>query len=337
MLHILDDFRHTLDTAMIDAIHKRVVLYGWGYTGRFLKWYAEYYHSIKVDFIISTDMRGSQSYEEEIFRPTLLQFGYKDAQGAVLWLAEPLDDKLEAELKAEGYEKGKHLVEFYGLIYGDDVTWPDNESKDVYTRHKTGKRDIQFLEWLEWKYGCNFVTAIESSNFKVAKEHGASFRGFSQKEIFPILDHCHVVPTPDDAIFDFGCGKGGALVSFLDYAFVHGGGIEYEPGTYRVLVDNVKKLGLDDRLQLIQGDAASLTTELDAYNWFYFFDPFDMTIYSKCIEAICDSVKREERKVHVIAINPHFHEMIEGTGVLRLVNQFTIATRQRVVNIYENV
>ena len=116
-----------------------------------------------------------------------------------------------------------------------------------------------------------------------------------------------------------------------------GGGIEFEPGVYRVLVDNIKKLGLDDKLQLIQGDAASLTTELDAYNWFYFFDPFDATIYSKCIEAICDSVKRKNRKVHVIAINPRFHEMIEKTGVLRLVNQFTIATRQRVVNIYENV
>lgn len=337
MLHILDDFRHTLDAAMIDAIHKRVVLYGWGYTGRFLKWYAEYYHSIKVDFIISTDMRGSQSYEEEIFRPQFLTFDYQDAHDAILWLAEPLDEHLAAELKAAGYEKGKNLVDFYGLIYGDDVTWPDNESEDVFTRHKTGKRDIQFLEWLEWKYGCNFVTAVERSNFTVAKAHGAPYRGATQKEIFPILDHCHVMLTEQDAVFDFGCGKGGALVSFLDYTFVRGGGIEFEPGVYRVLVDNMKKLGLDDKLQLIQGDAASLTTELDAYNWFYFFDPFDLTIYSKCIEAICDSAKRKARKVHVIAINPKFYEMIEGTGVLRLTNQFTIATRQKVVNIYENV
>lgn len=223
MLHILDDFRHTLDAAMIDAIHKRVVLYGWGYTGRFLKWYAEYYHSIQADFIISTDMRGSQSYEEEIFRPQFLTFDYQDAHDAVLWLAEPLDEHLAAELKAAGYEKGKNLVDFYGLIYGDDVTWPENENEDVFTRHKTGKRDIQFLEWLEWKYGCNFVTAVEKSNFTVAKAHGAPYRGATQKEIFPILDHCHVMPTEQDAVFDFGCGKGGALVSFLDYTFVRGG------------------------------------------------------------------------------------------------------------------
>ena len=119
---------------MIDAIHKRVVLYGWGYTGRFLKWYAEYYHSIQADFIISTDMRGSQSYEEEIFRPQFLTFDYQDAHDAVLWLAEPLDEHLAAELKAAGYEKGKNLVDFYSLIYGDDVTWPENETEDVFTR-----------------------------------------------------------------------------------------------------------------------------------------------------------------------------------------------------------
>ncbi len=322
---------------MIDAIHKRVVLYGWGYTGRFLKWYAEYYHSIKVDFIISTDMTRSKSFEEEIFRPSVLKYNYNDVHDAVLWLAEPLNDKLEEELKAEGYEKGKNLVDFYGLIYGDDIVWADNDTADVFIRHKTGKKDIQFLEWLEWKYGCNFVTAIESSNLTVAKEHGASYRVFTQKEVFPILDHCHVMPKNGDAIFDFGCGKGGALVSFLDYAFVRGGGIEFEPGIYRVLVDNMKRLGLDDRLQLIQGDAASLTTELDVYNWLYFYAPFDGTIYSKCIKAICDSLKRNRRKVHVIDVNPRYHEMIEGTGMLRLVNQFTIATRQRVVNIYENV
>lgn len=58
MLHILDDFRHTLDAAMIDAIHKRVVLYGWGYTGRFLKWYAEYYHSIQYNgTLVKTKIR----------------------------------------------------------------------------------------------------------------------------------------------------------------------------------------------------------------------------------------------------------------------------------------
>ena len=72
MLRILEDFRKTLSNAMLPAMHRRVILYGYGYTGRFLKWYAEYYHNIKVDYIISCDMRTSQSYEEEIFRPSLL-------------------------------------------------------------------------------------------------------------------------------------------------------------------------------------------------------------------------------------------------------------------------
>lgn len=53
MLKCLDAFRKILDDMMLEAMHKRIILYGYGYTGRFLKWYAQYYHSINVDYIIT--------------------------------------------------------------------------------------------------------------------------------------------------------------------------------------------------------------------------------------------------------------------------------------------
>ena len=56
MLELFDEFRNALDNAMLCAMHSRIVLYGYGYTGKFLKWYADYYHSIKVDYIVSLDM-----------------------------------------------------------------------------------------------------------------------------------------------------------------------------------------------------------------------------------------------------------------------------------------
>lgn len=50
MLKCLDAFRKILDDMMLEAMHKRIILYGYGYTGRFLKWYAQYYHSINPGF-----------------------------------------------------------------------------------------------------------------------------------------------------------------------------------------------------------------------------------------------------------------------------------------------
>ena len=48
----IDEFREILDEIMIKALHRRVILYGYeSYTGRILKWYAEYYHDIRLSLI----------------------------------------------------------------------------------------------------------------------------------------------------------------------------------------------------------------------------------------------------------------------------------------------
>ena len=152
------------------------------------------------------------------------------------------------------------------------------------------------------------------------------------------MDRCHCVPDIDDGIFDYGCGKGSALVSFLDYGFKRVGGVEYEPKIYDVLVDNMRKLGIEtgENIELICGNAQNLNTELDKYNWFYFFLPFDNYIFENCIKAICDSYRRKRRKIHIISISPFSWQCIENSGVFRLINQFTVDMRQRVVNIYTN-
>lgn len=72
MLKCLDAFRKILDDMMLEAMHKRIILYGYGYTGRFLKWYAQYYHSINVDYIITLDPSFSRPYDQELFQKTLI-------------------------------------------------------------------------------------------------------------------------------------------------------------------------------------------------------------------------------------------------------------------------
>lgn len=337
MLKVLDEFRIKLDDIMLQAMHKRVILFGYGYTGRFLRWYARYYHSIEVDYIVSMDMTRGQAYDQEIFRKSLFDFYYKDVKNAIVWLAEPADEEIITLMKKHGYIFNKTYFDFYGAIYGDDVYWPDEDANvDIIKKRKCGKRDIQFLEWLEWKFGCNFLTAIEGNNLKVAGKHGTAYRVTTQKEIFPMLDRCHCIPGIDDAIFDYGCGKGGAMVSFLDYGFTRVGGVEYEPSIYETLKDNIEKLGLESKVELLYGDAGELTDVLDKYNWFYFFYPFDNYIFEKCMMAICDSYKRKTRKIYIISLDPFNYESVEKSGVFRLTNQFTIDTRQRVVDVFES-
>lgn len=336
MLIIFDEFRRKLDDIMVKCIHDRILLYGYGYSGRFIKWYAEYYHNIIVDHIISTDMTGSQAYDKEIFRPSLFNFNYKDVSKCIIWVTEPLTEDIRKIFQKEGYVENKTYYDFCEHIYGNQQYNTTPQSENIFEKFKYGKRDIQFLEWLELKYNCNFVTAIDGQNFIVAGEHGASYRCSSQKEIFPVLDKCHCIPKVNDAIFDFGCGKGGAMISFLDYGFEKVGGVEYEPAIFDILKDNQQKLGLTNNIfEIFQDDAANLTYVLDTYNYFYFFQPFDNYIYQKCIDNICSSYKRIQRKIRIISLNPICHNYIEQTGIFRLTNQFTIDTRQRVVDIYE--
>ena len=248
----------------------------------------------------------------------------------------PMTEELRTSLEEKGYRKGETYFDFYEAIYGTDIYGQNEAGVDIFRKKKEGRRDIQFLEWLEWKYGCNFVTRIKHEFLEVAKEHGEGYGCTTQKEIFPILDHCHCVPSEEDAIFDYGCGKGGALVSFLDYGFRHVGGIEYEPKIYEVLKENMERLGIKEEAQLLYGDAGELTVELDGYNWFYFYIPFDSYIFEKCIRAICESYKRKNRKIRILSISPYSHAFIENTGIFRLTNQFTIDTRQRVVDVFES-
>ena len=347
MLAVLKEFRDKLDEIMLKCMHDRIALYGYdSYTGRFLKWYAEYYHGIEVDWLISEDMSVGRGYDREIFRPSVFDFAYKDIKNAILWLAKPLTKDIKMNSgggyshnnerpEKWGYKKNKTYFDFYEAIYGEDAYASADIQADAFHRKKTGRRDIQFLEWLEWKYGCNFLVPISKEDFEVVDENGHRYSCSTQKEIFPMLDHCHVHPSENDGIFDFGCGKGGAMVTFLDYGFSKVGGVEYETKTWYVAKDNFSALGIDG-VELIRGDARAVTSNLDGYNWFYFFFPFDREVFEIVINNIKESYLRHKRKIHLIYFTAMKHDFIEQTGIFRLTNQFTVDSRQRVVGIFES-
>ena len=54
------------------------------------------------------------------------------------------------------------------------------------------------------------------------------------------------------------------------------------------------------------------------------------------INNIKDSFIRKNRKIHIIYFTAMEYHFIEETGIFRLVNQFTVDSRQRVVGIFES-
>ena len=324
MLKVLDEFRQKLDDIMHRCMDKRIVLYGYGYSGKFIGWYGEYYHSIKPDYIITQDWSSNIPYEFELYRESLFDFGYKDVKDAVVWLCVPETEEIRDRLESHGYVKNETYYDFCELIYDD-------------TGRKGDANNVQFLRWLEEKYGCDFVTVIPQEQFKQKMEDTCGYVGSTQKELFPLLDKCHV--CREDAIFDFGCGKGSAMVSFMDYGFKKVGGVEYQDNIYEILIHNLKRLGFDDELRsgqisCIHGDAAKLDVEIDDYNWFFFFDPFSGKLFERVIQVICKSLERIPRRIRIIYINPRCHDAIENTGKFDLTNRVGIMTRQRVVQVY---
>ncbi len=332
MLHCLDKFRKQLDDVMLKAFGRRIILYGYGRTGRFLEWYADYYHSLKPDFIITSDWSDAMPYSLPYFRDSLFEFNYRDVKNSIVWLALPGNEEAKKICERQGFE----YYDFGNMIYGDRLIEEEDQTKNIFTKKKTGVHDVQFMEYMECFYDCNFVTSV---NKDYLQEGSFSYCITTQAEIFPILDKCHTNITADDAIFDFGCGKGGAILTFLDYGFMNAGGVEYSVQLYHEAVSNFQKNPLETdrgkgKVELIHNDAAKVTKELDKYNWFYFFDPFDKSIFEPVISNICDSYRRKPRKINLISINPRFYDVIESCGIFVLVNQFCASTRQKVVNIY---
>jgi|SRR5260370_19691020 len=128
--------------------------------------------------------------------------------------------------------------------------------------------------------------------------------------------------TSDDALLDFGCGKGGALVTFSKYPFRKLGGIELSSQLYTIAQNNMARLKLA-HVELFCCDAAEFTA-LDDYTYLYFFNPFSSAVMEPVIRNVIASLQSRPRKLTIIYKNPVCHDIIMKTGVFVKTAEFSL-------------
>lgn len=114
--------------------------------------------------------------------------------------------------------------------------------------------------------------------------------------------------TTQDSIIDFGCGKGGTLITLAKYPFSKITGVELSAKLIDIARRNLRKLWIDN-VNIEFGDATGFTA-LDDYTYFYFFNPFPCPVMQSVIENIEKSLARKPRKVTIIYLNPECHDVV---------------------------
>ena len=111
-----------------------------------------------------------------------------------------------------------------------------------------------------------------------------------------------------DRLVDFGCGKGRVLFYVNQRFGCEVCGIEVDESLYEAALDNrsfynTRFRGSHDSIEIINGKAEEYEIRPED-NIFYFFNPFEINIYSQVLEHIIASVNEHPRRVLILMYYP---------------------------------
>ena len=120
----------------------------------------------------------------------------------------------------------------------------------------------------------------------------------------------------NDNIVDFGCGKGRVLVVAAFYGFKKITGIDFAGSLCReaeLNIEKIKPLFSETNFEIICDDVVNYSVE-DETNVFFFFNPFDEVVMLQIVKNILSSLKKNERKVYIVYVNPLHKEIFLSAG-----------------------
>ena len=115
-----------------------------------------------------------------------------------------------------------------------------------------------------------------------------------------------------DAVIDFGCGKGSALLTLANYPFRLVDGIELSPELAQVARENLTRMGVKN-VRVFTCDAAEFR-DLDLYTFVYMFNPFPDSVMRHVMQNLVDSLVRKPRRLMIIYLNPVCHDRLVTYG-----------------------
>lgn len=295
--------RGVVDTAIQND--QKIIIWGLGNAGIFLHYLIRDFDGrLDVEYFIDEKMVLAPDFEGRVCRSTLLE--YIDSRDYMILSTIKNSKEIHEKLLGCGYEPGRNLFDVYGQI---------GESYIDFLQKKYG--DIEFGN--VWK------NEMEQDFGKDCNEH-SPFGRFCVDRVFDEINAL----DDDIRFFDFGAGKGAALILAYMAGITELGGVEIESRIYRQACHNLKRLGIHCRL--LNQDAREC--EIGEYNCFFFYNPFTGRIFKDVINRIQASYVKNRRKIYIVYGNPFCHRSVVEDGYFELYKQVRTNLYDPLLNIY---
>jgi len=290
---------------------KKVVLWGYGYSGFFIE---HLFHRTNraIEYIV--DDSPSAHCKLKIDRSFIIR--NLDSDTHVILLTFKRDDNVIAFLEECGYKEGTSFIFVRDIFYEEEME---------------ALRKLSYYDWLEYWYRVDIQAMRSLQDLSVPNMDSLYY---SSGIDYALMDVCDkfVFNVDVDAVFDFGCGKGGALLLFMKAGIAMCGGVEYDRELYRIACNNYRKLGI--KAELICANASDIKEEIDKYNYFYMYNPFQGQTFENVIKNMEESYKRRKREMTFIYNGPHCHEAVIKNNVFKLSKEIYTDSAVRYIHVY---
>ena len=139
-------------------------------------------------------------------------------------------------------------------------------------------------------------------------------------------------------ILDVGSGKGKVLMVAAEFGFDPVRGVEFSPELCGIARKNMVRYFKNRTdvpvIEIIERDAADYRIPHDE-NLFFFFNPFDASIFEIVIGNIARSLAEHPRQAFLIYNNPIHRAVIEGVAGFRVCRDYSIGGNQYLVFEYD--
>ena len=105
---------------------------------------------------------------------------------------------------------------------------------------------------------------------------------------------------------DLGCGKGYLLYRLQKLGFTHTDGLEYNLEFAATALQNMERLGLEDKITIYNMDARDFV-DFDRYEIIYMFHPFRAPVMREVVRHVEESLDRRPRPFTVVYFYPIEH------------------------------